>query len=462
MDPAQLTIVDGSLSVFLRPDGSVAILGEVRNDGERAAAPVWVQVAATDAEGNLRHASQARVVGARTSSSVPDQTILPPGEVAYFSAQATGPGMDAIVGGQARAYGYETDSVDGDPVPLELVGEWELEDSPFGTHIDGTVRNNGTTDVVGLRATVVIRSVAGQLLAIEQAFPTGQRIGGYLGGLRAGEELDVAMELPVAPAVAAESLETFLGGIPYDGGRFRYGVAGVAHVNGVGGAPWRSSLTLTNHSGADGAATVTFHFQAGSVAQELELPDGASWHSDDVVRNLFTIDAPAAGYVQVLSDVPLAITGRTTNEGSTGGYGQALPVFTPDDTFDLTVAGPGLLAPLRGGPRFRTNLGLVNMADEACSATVELYTPDGLLALDLGEITLPATSWRQVNGVLPSDLELAYATVQPNNDCPIWGYASVIESASGDPTTVFLQPDTSIRLSPWGRGAVRYVPWAGE
>ena len=136
--------------------------------------------------------------------------------------------------------------------------------------------------------------------------------------------------------------------------------------------------------------------------------------------------------------------------------------FTPEDTFDLTIDGPGLLSPLRGGQRYRTNLGLVNMADQVCSATVELYATDGQLVMDLGSVSLPASSWQQVNDVLPQGIDLAYATVQPNDGCPVWAYASVIEMATGDPTTVFLEPDTHISLNPWGRGAARIVPWAGE
>jgi len=128
--------------------------------------------------------------------------------------------------------------------------------------------------------------------------------------------------------------------------------------------------------------------------------------------------------------------------------------------FDPKEGLMGVLSALRGGSSYRTNIGLVNFGSESCSAHVAVHDAEGQTAADWGWIELERTEWRQVNRAIPSELEVAYATVEPEPGCPIWAYASVIEEGTGDPVTVSLERVVEIDLRP-GYHPLRFVnPWA--
>ena len=94
---------------------------------------------------------------------------------------------------------------------------------------------------------------------------------------------------------------------------------------------------------------------------------------------------------------------------------------------------------LRGGPRFRTNIGLVNMADQVCSVRVRIFEPSGVVVSDPGLVAMRPTEWRQLNNAVRTGVDAAYATIEPLMGCPIWAYASVVDNLSNDPTTVLMR-----------------------
>ena len=105
----------------------------------------------------------------------------------------------------------------------------------------------------------------------------------------------------------------------------------------------------------------------------LELDDGETFHRDDVVRTFFDVDGSSAGYVQITSSAPLTITGRTSNETPVGGFGQALPVYTPEMKNNLV--GGGVISGLRGGGAVRASIGGVNKRRGEWHWSVCLFEP---------------------------------------------------------------------------------------
>jgi hypothetical protein len=100
------------------------------------------------------------------------------------------------------------------------------------------------------------------------------------------------------------------------------------------------------------------------------------------------------------------------------------------------------------------------MAERGCSAEVVVYDQEGAQLVDFGLRIIPGTGWIQLNDIVPSAVEHAYATVAPADGCPIWAYASVIEEASGDPTTFEVRQETEISLGPGGLRPGFFIPWA--
>ena len=462
-DWAKLTVIEETLSVTER-NGIISVVGEVRNDSENAIGLETLDFAGLDADGGLVAADSYwnGVYGIRFTDSIGiSREVLTPGGTGIFrvSLFPLGQPVETIL---ISVSGREAE-IEPTVLPLEMVDGWEIEEwYPGLTRFTGIVRNVGPTDIIGLTITVGARSQTGKMVLAQRIYPVGERIGGYLGGIRAGAEIDVEFYVYVdLEEIAADSVETRLAGRLYEGGWFDYGLAGVAHLPGAEGTTWRSSLGLTNRSGAAGGVALAYYHSGGRAAAELVLADGEAVDFDDVVQSLFGVGGASAGYVQIRSTVPLTVSGRTANETPDGGFGQALPVYTRAMTFDISIGLPGVLSTLRGGPQFRTNIGLVNMADAECTARVQLLDQTGAVVSDPGQIHLGPTEWRQLNNAVPASVEGAYATVEPQGGCPIWAYASVIENATGDPTTLLLVPGTEIDLAPWrARGFGAGHPWA--
>jgi hypothetical protein len=267
------------------------------------------------------------------------------------------------------------------------------------------------------------------------------------------------------PEVFGEAnIETRLSALGMDEDRHEYAVIGIAHQRGLAGSQWRSSLDLVNLSGADGRVYLSYRYESGSTFRSVDLPRGEAWHAEDVAVEVFDVAGASAGYIYISSSVPLKISGRTSNQTPEGGYGQALAVVTPGMTyaFGSNEGLTGVLPMLRGGSGFRTNIGLVNLADSSCSAEIVVFDTAGQVAADWGRIDLDPKEWRQINRAIPTELGIAYATVLPRPGCPIGAYASVIEETTGDPVTVELQRVTEIDLRPEPFGIGFIFPWAGH
>lgn len=459
----RLTVIEESMTVKMR-DGFITVFGEVRNDRDNAVAWSSLRMVALDAEGEILDTARTMI-----PASVPFDwwwasagNLIAPGASAFFivTLDASPDVVETVLVG---AHGTEVDSMPGE-VTLELIGDWEVHEETEAVVLSGRVRNPTTVTVAGLSVMVVARAPSGSVLTVGRAYPQTGLIGGYLGGLRPEDETDVIVILIVDPGdFASADLTTVATGRPYGGGWFRYGVAGLAHSPGAEGAVWRSSLTLTNRSGAAAGVALRYQHADGHEEVTLELSDGETFHREDVVRSFFGVTEPSAGYVQITASAPLMVSGRTSNETPTGGFGQALPVFTPEMTIELV--GGGVLSGLRGGGVFRTNIGLVNMGFLNCTCSVRLFDPNGDLVWERTDFEVEPTTWFQLNDVVPADVEVGHAVVEPSdNQCWMWTYASVIEQASGDPTTSTVKFPTEIDLSPSSGGSARWMlgSWADQ
>lgn len=446
-DEVVLTVLDETLTIT-QSGSLLSLMGLVRNDGDETVVLRQLEAAAFDTEGTLIAVVTGRLYGdtVEPSSVVgPDEGVAPGASAAFaISLAAPTAAVDTV---RIRASGIAADVGIAEP-PLEAVTEWEIDETQYGIpRASCVMRNPGADDLVGISATVVLTNPDGTVLAVERVYPRGERIGGYLGGIRAGQEMPVEIFFRAdLDRVEAAELDVQYAGRVYNGGSFRYGVVGVARNTGVGGSVWRSSLTLTNRSGAAAAVALRYYHDNESADAALVIANGETVHHDDVARSLFGVPGSSVGYVQIASSAPLTVAGRTANEMPGGGFGQALPVYTPGMTIDL-MAG-GVLTGLRGGPAFRTNLGLVNMTESDCVCRVALYDRDGAPISVRPAVEVGPTSWLQLNDVVPQGIDAAAAVVDPDG-CWMWSYASVIDGSTNDPTTVDVELETVVDLTPF-------------
>jgi len=219
-------------------------------------------------------------------------------------------------------------------------------------------------------------------------------------------------------------------------GATRQWLAAAAHGAGAHGSVWRTDLGVLNPAAEPAAVTLTFHGDDGvDASRALSLSPGAQEVVPDAVAWL---GGDGSGWVEVVADRAVVASSRTFNASDLGTYGQLIDAVAAAAT---ASAGDRLWLPqLRQDQRFRTNLGLVNAGSGEARVRLRLYEAGGQQLVDR-LVTLPNGSRVQLNQVFSSlagrnDLEAGHASVEVESGDRVLAYASVIDNATNDPTTV--------------------------
>lgn len=219
-----------------------------------------------------------------------------------------------------------------------------------------------------------------------------------------------------------------------------YMVAGIAHAPGAAGSNWRSKLALLNRSGSSAQVTLSYVRSSGPVlAESVTLANNQLMAWDDVVVTLFGVGADSSGAIKVDSSQTLVVTARTYNASASGTYGQFLPGV--DESEALATGQSGVISQLTKNADFRTNIGFVNLESSSCQVRVTLRSSAGGAVGSQRTVTVPADGWKQDNDIFQAanagNHANAYATVEVlTSGCEVWGYGSVVDNRSGDPTTI--------------------------
>ncbi len=225
-----------------------------------------------------------------------------------------------------------------------------------------------------------------------------------------------------------------------------YQVAGVAHAPGSAGTQWRTNLAVVNRNPGAAELELTFYPYdpaAEPLAIARTVAAGATAEWEDLLVSQFGLAVTEAfkGTLHIAADHPLAIAARTYNQTVEGTLGQYLPALTA-----AQALGPGdfgLIPQLKRTADFRSNLGLLNLGPAICQVTIRLHRETGQqVGADVGVTLAPGRYWQgdDIFGAAYSGAgrrELAYATVTVETaDGQVWAYGSVVDNASGDPTTI--------------------------
>jgi hypothetical protein len=217
-----------------------------------------------------------------------------------------------------------------------------------------------------------------------------------------------------------------------------YLVGGMAHTEGESGSQWRSKLVLLNSSGSEAVAALEYVSSAESTPVDITLLPGemAAW--DDVAVDLFDAE-DSSGAVRVDADRTMVVTARTYNLSGDGTFGQFLPGVAENQT--LVTGQTGLLSQLANNDQSRTNIGFVNLSDHACRVRITLYDAAGNQVGEQRTLRVSASGWNQDNDIFnkagAGEHDNAWARAEiTTEECSMWGYASVIDQTSNDPTTM--------------------------
>ena len=217
-----------------------------------------------------------------------------------------------------------------------------------------------------------------------------------------------------------------------------YWVSGIGHLPGVAPAFWYSDVAILNLSAAQADIRIRFYGNATSPSFTTSLPplQQVTWR--DILVSLFAVAGNDVGVLLVESTQPLAVSARTYSavdrDNSTMTYGQSYEGLEVAQA--LSGATVGYLANLRSDAPFRTNVEFVNVGAVPATVEVRFFTNSGSY---LGTLTRTVASNQRVavTSALPSGNESAFAEARVTPiDARVIGFASVIDGASTDPTTV--------------------------
>jgi len=334
------------------------------------------------------------------------------------------------------------------------------DDEAFRTNL--TLVNLGDEDADGL--VVWVRDGAGErigsisnlkvLAASGQQLVSVARLAGILGPL---DLLSLEVDTQGRPVVAFASVVDNRSGDPTlvvsgAGSGTRVWLPGIAHLDGANGSRWRSDLTTANPEDGDRTFRLELIPETGGppAALDTTLEPGAARRFADLVATLLGPEAATKGYLRVSAGVgePLPVlAARTASVTGEGSFGQSIPAFA--ETSLIAPGWRGCLAGLAGSASsdlgFRTNLGLVNTAEDE-SASLDLHLLD-LSGVEVGTargIALPPGGSAQFNLFQALGLDgvdrLGSLVVEVRSGGPVVAYASVVDNRTQDPVLVPASP----------------------
>jgi CubicO group peptidase (beta-lactamase class C family) len=213
-------------------------------------------------------------------------------------------------------------------------------------------------------------------------------------------------------------------------------LAAAANADGAHGSTWRTDLSLLNRSGQIATAEVRYRSDDSRTANDIVvLERGEQRTLVDVVGAL---GLTGGGSLQVVSDQPVLASSRTYNTGEDGTYGQLIDAVPVDSS--ASVGDTVWLPQLRQNGAFRTNIGVLNSSHLTARIHIRLFDGDGT-ELAAPRRTLAPMERIQLQEPLSriagrDDIDGGYATVTVESGGGIIVYASVVDNATNDPTTV--------------------------
>ncbi|MGV8040061.1 MAG: PKD domain-containing protein [Thermoanaerobaculaceae bacterium] len=232
---------------------------------------------------------------------------------------------------------------------------------------------------------------------------------------------------------------------------YAYVVPSVAHSTGAAGTNWRTDVGAINTSSQVATLHLAFFdYTTGaqtSGTHSLGATQSIEWKDILTSKLGFAQASSVKGTLLVTSNRPLAVSSRTYNqESATRTYGQSYPAlvvaYPGGKDVEAVVNGRvGFIPLLRKNAAFRTNIGMVNLGTSPCSVSVQLVAPNGSFIGSLRTLTAGGRRWIQEDDIFTKagagNRDAAYARVEVATlTCQAWAYASVIDQATGDPTTL--------------------------
>jgi len=226
-------------------------------------------------------------------------------------------------------------------------------------------------------------------------------------------------------------------------GTYFYFVPAGAHAAGINNTQFVTDMVIANE-GAGTAALVISELIRGQENSNpndvsVSIGSGASLEMLDVFLTRFGQSSVAAA-LRICSTQPLRIFSRTFNSAASGTFGQGIPGYPSFAA--LTPGDTGHLLFLYENAQYRANVGFVNITSQSITITARFLDSQGIL---LGTKSYPLRPYEYVQrSQIFHDIgfsSIANARVLlSTNAGAFFGYASLVDNGSGDPTFENAEP----------------------
>ena len=219
-----------------------------------------------------------------------------------------------------------------------------------------------------------------------------------------------------------------------------------ARAGGAGGAFYTTDVTIGNRGAK--AATVTLKFVGNGkdgrdgLETIVDVPAGRTVTYSDVLGSLFGLTADFGAIKITSSSALLNILSQTSTPGSSGTFGQSVPVAGHADL--VTVRTPKRILGVREDAAFRTNLILFNVTNDPVDVDLTFLDDLGnVLGTQKVSPQLQPLEMRQLSRVLPTvqtsngpTTPTVLGLAVPTANGRVAAYASVIDNKTNDPRTL--------------------------
>jgi len=282
-------------------------------------------------------------------------------------------------------------------------------------------------------------------------------------------DVDANMGPPRSATITLQS-EVFAVAQAGEGNSFAFShwIAAASHVDGVGNSHWRSDVAVLNRSSSQATVEYRLYTPDGLRTQQVSLAGNAQDFRKDIAAWLGY--SAGSGSLEVRSDQDVFVMGRTYNQvDAAHTFGQNYDGQEPDVSL-LSTGESAWLPLLAQNPSFRCNIAITNTGPTAASVTVTLYDGHGNELWNGNDESNIVGSGAFIQYLKPfqkyagrNDLEHCYAKVTVNSGSGVIVWASVVDEATGDPTTIFMQTGGALMssVSHW-IGAASHVDGASS
>lgn len=213
----------------------------------------------------------------------------------------------------------------------------------------------------------------------------------------------------------------------------------MAHSTGANDSQWRADVAILNRGSSSSTLDLTLYTRTQVYTASSSVGPGDQLVLEDIVDETFMTFG--SGHLKIEGTELLTVAARVYNKGLTGTFGQGFEGFERGDGL---VSGEEVFLPhLSQTSEYRTNIGFSNMTTSRASVSVTLFKGDGT---EVGTFSLnvPARKWIQDNEPYKNrfhknNVSGGYARVQVTEGSGVMVYASVVDNATGDPTTVMMR-----------------------